>query len=75
LERAHKRFFATRADFPRFKRKGDAQCFRYPDAKQFEINQFNSRIKLPKLGWIRYRNTRDVLGAAKNFTVSQPVGN
>ena len=49
LERAYKNFFAKRSDFPRFKRKDDTQCFRYPDAKQFEIDQDNSRIKLPKL--------------------------
>ncbi len=74
LERAYKNFFAKRADFPCFKRKGDTQCFRYPDANQFEIDQANSRIKLPKLGWVRYRNSRDVLGQAKNITISQSGG-
>lgn len=29
---------------------------------------------LPRLGWIRYRNSRDVLGAPKNVTVSQANG-
>ena len=70
LERAYKNFFAKRADFPHFKRKGSAESFRYPDAKQFVIDQANSRIKLPKLGWMRYRNSRDVLGQAKNITIS-----
>ncbi|MDD3965348.1 MAG: transposase [Candidatus Moranbacteria bacterium] len=74
LERAYKNFFAKRADFPRFKRKGSGESFRYPDAKQFEIDQANSRIKLPKLGWIRYRNSRDVVGQAKNITISQTNG-
>ena len=74
LERAYKNFFAKRADFPRFKRKGSGESFRYPDAKQFEIDQANSRIKLPKLGWVRYRNSRDVLGQAKNITISQSGG-
>ena len=74
LERAYKNFFAKRAAFPRFKRKGSGESFRYPDAKQFEIDQINSRMKLPKLGWIRYRNSRDVLGAVKNITISQSGG-
>ena len=74
LERAYKNFFAKRAMFPRFKRKGQGESFRYPDAKQFEIDQVNGRIKLPKLGWIRYRNSRYILGAAKNITVSQSGG-
>jgi putative transposase len=29
---------------------------------------------LPKLGWIRYRNSREVLGTVKNVTVSQSCG-
>jgi putative transposase len=74
LERAYKNFFAKRADFPRFKRKGSGESFRYPDGKQFEIDQANNRIKLPKLGWIRYRNSRVVLGQAKNITISQSGG-
>ena len=29
---------------------------------------------MPKLGWLRYRNSRDVLGEVKNVTVSQSCG-
>ena len=73
-ERAFKNFFEKRADFPRFKKKGMGEGFRFPDSKQFDIDQGNSRIKLPKLGQMRYRNSRDILGAAKNITVSQTGG-
>jgi putative transposase len=69
LDRAYQNFFAKRADFPRFRRKGSSQSFRYPDSKQFQIDESNSRIKLPKLGWIRYRNSREILGTAKNITI------
>ena len=74
LERAYTNFFAKRADFPRFKKKGMGDSFRYPDAKQFKIDAGNSRLFLPKLGWIRYRNSRDMLGTAKNITVSSTGG-
>ena len=70
LERAYTNFFAKRANFPRFKKKSMGDSFRYPDARQFKIDAGNSRIFLPKLGWIRYRNSRDMLGSAKNITVS-----
>src|SRR5258707_15370454 len=73
-DRTSQNFFARRAAFPRFKRKGSGKSFRYPDANHFEIDQSNSRIKLPKLGWIRYRNSRNILGAARNITVSQSAG-
>ena len=74
LERAYKNFFAGRADFPRFKKKGMGDSFRYPDARQFKIDEANSWIYLPKLGWVRYRNSRNMLGTAKNITVSSTGG-
>ena len=74
LERAYSNFFAKRADFPRFKKKGQHDSFRYPDPKQIKLDQANSRLFLPKLGWLRYRNSREVLGTVKNVTVSQSCG-
>ena len=74
LERAYSNFFAKRADFPRFKKKDQGDSFRCPDPNQFKLDQDNSRIFLPKLGWLRNRNSRDVLGAMKNVTVSASCG-
>jgi putative transposase len=74
LERAYSNFFAKRADFPCFKKKGRSDSFRYPDPKQIKLDQANSRLFLPKLGWLRYRNSREVLGTVKNVTVSQSCG-
>ena len=73
-ERAFKNFFEKRAGFPRFKKRGVGDSFRFPDSRQFEVDQGNSRIKVPKLGWLRYRNSRDILGTAKNITISQSGG-
>lgn len=72
LARAYKNFFEKRAAFPRFKKKGQSDSFRFPQG--FKIDQANSRIFLPKLGWLRYRNSRDILGVAKNITVSANGG-
>ncbi|MCQ9424214.1 transposase [Pseudomonas sp. LJDD11] len=74
LERAYTNFFAKRADFPRFKKKGQNNSLRYPDPKQIKLDQTNSRLFLPKLGWLRYRNSREVPGTVKNITVSQSCG-
>lgn len=74
LEKAYKNFFDKRADFPRFKRKGMCDSFRYPDPKQIKLEQGNNRIFLPKLGWLRYRNSRKVLGELRNVTVSLSGG-
>ena len=72
LERSYKNFFAKRADFPRFKKKGLSSSFRFPQG--CKLDQANNRIFLPKLGWIHYRNSREVLGEVKNVTVSHSCG-
>ena len=72
LERAYANFFEQRADFPRFKKKGMSDSFRYPQG--CKLDQANGRIFLPKLGWVRYRNSRDVLGDICNVTISQSGG-
>lgn len=72
LECAFRNFFAKRADFPKFKHKGEKDSFRFPQGCKLE--QHNNRIYLPKIGWARYRNSRDVVGKIKNVTVSQKCG-
>ncbi|PFG11679.1 RNA-guided endonuclease InsQ/TnpB family protein [Marinobacter sp. LV10MA510-1] len=73
LAAAYKNFFEKRADFPQFKKKGrSSDSFRFPQG--FEIDEANRRIRLPKLGWIRYRKSRGILGLAKNITVSCVAG-
>ncbi|AOJ40986.1 cytosine methyltransferase [Burkholderia lata] len=70
MERAYKNFFAKRAAFPKFKKRGQRDSFRYPDPKQFKLDQPNGRIFLPKLGWMRLRLSRPVPGELRNATVS-----
>ncbi|KAH0436569.1 RNA-guided endonuclease InsQ/TnpB family protein [Paraburkholderia fungorum] len=74
LDQAYQSFFAKRAYFPKFRKRGKHDSFRYPDAKQIKLDQDNSRIFLPKLGWLRYRNSRHVLGTVRNVTVSGSGG-
>ncbi|WP_335806670.1 transposase, partial [Gallibacterium anatis] len=61
-----------RADFPKFKKKGMKESFRFPQGCKLE--QQNNRLYLPKIGWVRYRNSREVVGEVKNVTVSQKCG-
>ncbi|NIF45147.1 IS200/IS605 family element transposase accessory protein TnpB [Burkholderia sp. Tr-862] len=74
MERAYKNFFAKRAAFPKFKKRGQRDSFRYPDPKQFKLDQPNGRIFLPKLGWMRLRLSRPVPGELRNATVSFNAG-
>ncbi len=39
------------------------ESFRFPQGCKLE--QENDRLFLPKIGWIRYRNSRDIVGEIK----------
>ena len=72
LDKAFENFFAKRSNFPKFKCKGEKDSFRFPQG--FKLEQYNNRIYLPKIGWVRYRNSQNVFGNLKNITVSQKCG-
>jgi len=52
---------------PRFKKKGEHDSFLCPQG--FEVS--GNRIKLPKLGWVKFRKSRDLNGTMKSATVSR----
>ena len=72
LDRAFTNFFEKRTYYPHFKKRGYGDSVRFPQG--FKLDQTNDRVFLPKLGWVRYRNSREVLGVVKNFTVSNRSG-
>ena len=72
LSRALMNFSAGRANFPRFKAKGKKDSCRFPQSVKSDQN--NNRIYLPKIGWVRYRNSRTIIGTIKNVTVTAKCG-
>lgn len=58
--------------FPRFKKRGSFDSFRIPQG--FKIDEENSRVFLPKIGWVNYRNSRNLQGIPKNITISKSGG-
>jgi len=81
LDESYKRFFdaakkgqTARVKPPKFKRRGAEPGIRFPDSKQFQLDQANERIKLPKLGWIRLRLSRPVTGELRNVSLRQVRG-
>ena len=74
LETAYKRFFDKLSDFPRFKKKGARDSFRFPQPKSIRLDQAGEKILLPKLGWLSYRRSRKVQGLVRNVTVSLKAG-
>lgn len=74
LEAAYQRFFAGQGGYPKFKRRGQEPGLRFPDPKQFALDQANGRVKLPKLGWQRMRQSQPVPGVLKNASVTTERG-
>lgn len=51
----------------RNKKRGLHDSFRYPQGVKIEGNQ----VYLPKIGWLRFRKSREITGKLKNTTVSR----
>ena len=56
--------------FPKFKRKRRFRGFRYPQGVKIEGN----RVYLPKVGWLRFRKSREIPGKLKNTTDTYHAG-
>ena len=72
LDRGYRNFFEGRAELPHFKKKGHCRdSFRESDPATFTLDDAHGRVKLPKLGWVRYRRSRAVVGTPKQLTISR----
>ena len=62
-------FFKGNGGYPKFKKRHSDDGFRYPQG--FKADEDNGRIFLPKIGYVRYRNSRKIEGIPKNVTVRE----
>ena len=58
LDRAFTNFFAKRARFPRFKRRGVRESFTIRDVSLRRYNRKWAAVQVPKAGWLRFRLSR-----------------
>jgi putative transposase len=66
LQQAFVNFFEKRASYPRFKkRKHINQSFSYAQGVKVDADS----VYLPKIGWVRFRKSREVEGEIKRATV------
>ena len=52
---------------PRFKQRNQVCSARFPSALRVEDN----RIRIPKIGWVRFRKSREIIGAIRNVTLKK----
>lgn len=82
LDRAYANFFEGRAGYPRPRKKGQNDNFRQA-GREIAVRRLNrkwSEVRIPKIGWVRYRDTRPLRAKAdgtvdiRNATISRRAG-
>ena len=73
LDNAYRRAFKGLGGFPKPKKKGvsDAFTFHGRNVTVERINHRWGRVRLPKIGWVKFRMTRDIEGKMTEVTVSR----
>ena len=71
LDSAYKNFFKKHTGFPKFKSKKIHRYSYTTTSNNNNIEYKNSKIKLPKLGWVKVRDKQISKGRILNATVSQ----
>ncbi len=72
LDNAFRHFFRRVKEkqtpgYPRFKSKGIRDSFRYPQGVKIR----EDRAYLPKIGWVKFKRTREIEGTLKQTTISR----
>lgn len=70
LDRAYQNFFAHRAKYPKFKSKHNSWKSYRTINQNNKIRIENNKIKLPKIGWVKVKQTMPI-GQIHNVTVKQ----
>ena len=89
LDRSVQDFFRQPGDpakkgWPQFQAKDIGDGFRLPQVKSGNVDEGNARVKLPKIGWMRYRSSRrmrltdrygrEVAGTVKRLLLNKDCG-
>lgn len=71
LDTAYSNFFRGNNGFPKFKsKKNPKQLYRTQNVNN-GIKIENNKIKLPKLGWVKFANSRSFIGKITSCTISK----
>ncbi|WP_417273492.1 RNA-guided endonuclease InsQ/TnpB family protein [Celeribacter halophilus] len=72
LDRAYQNWFKGIASYPSPRKKGRNDTFRF-QGREVRVRKLNgtwSEVRLPKIGWVRFRDTRPLRGKVNNATIS-----
>lgn len=72
LDQAYRNFYAGRAGYPKLRRKGERDGFRF-QGRWTSIRPLNAKwaeVRVPKIGWVKLRLTRPLRGEIKNVQIT-----
>ena len=69
MDSAFTRFFREKKGFPKFKSKKGKQSFQF--VQKVQINFYNHKVKLPKIGWVNFYKNQSFLGKIGTVTISK----
>lgn len=75
LEKAFKDAFDKKQPnkrIPKLRKRGQHDSIRFPEPKHIKLD--GKRVGLPKLGWVCFYKSQEIVGSIKNATVSKHAG-
>lgn len=75
LDRSYGNFFRG-GGYPDFRKRGrsDSIKFQWKRLGRRDLNAKWSEVRLPKIGWVRFRRTREITGEVMNLTIRHEAG-
>lgn len=74
LDEAYRKFFAKAGGYPSFKARGDDPCVTTPHSQDVQLDSENGRCRIPKVGWLRMRQSRPISGEVRQARTKQVGG-
>jgi putative transposase len=77
VERAYQNWWGGWASVPQFCRKGERDSFRESDPACFDLRRTGRKsgmVRIPKVGWVRFRGWYGIPGEMRSLTVSRRAG-
>lgn len=71
LDRAYQKFFKEKTGFPKFKSKRNNRQSYRTNFTNGNIEIKDNKIKLPKLGWVKFAKSREIDGRILNVTINR----
>lgn len=76
LDAAYQNFFrrvkqGQKPGFPKFKKKSSKQSYKTTNPNKFPLPVKGNKVRLPKIGWVKFKQDREILGRWLSMTISR----